>query len=84
MTTNTGHSHLTDDQVVRLNAVKIREAVNLGPDKSGASGTDRVMIAFATCDRQRWIPKDNASSTELWAKLTDQQRSAVALYLNAK
>lgn len=75
---------LTHDQAVRLAAIKIREAVKLGPDKTGASSTELVMIAFATCDRQRWIPKSNASSTELWANLDDVQRKAVALYLNGK
>ncbi|RZI40382.1 hypothetical protein EGT07_23860 [Herbaspirillum sp. HC18] len=75
---------LTHDQSVRLAAVKIREAVKLGPDKTSASSTELVMIAFATCDRQRWLPGSNEGSTELWARLDRVQREAIALYLNGK
>jgi hypothetical protein len=75
---------ITYDQEVRLAAVKIREAVKLGPDKTSASSTELIMIAFATCDRQRWIPDSNASSTELWARLDRRQREAIALYLGGE
>lgn len=82
MNTEAEHiSHLTYDQAVRLAAVKIREAVKLGPDKTSASSTELIMVAFATCDRQRWIPNSNDSSAELWARLDKRQREAIALYL---
>lgn len=73
---------ITYDQAVRLDVVKIREAVKLGPDKTAASTTELVMIAFATCDRQRWVPSTHASSTELWAQLDNKQREAVLQYLS--
>jgi hypothetical protein len=73
---------ITPEQIVRLSVVKIREAVKLGPDKTTASSTELIMIAFATCDRQRWIPDSNQSSTELWARLDDLQREAIQRYLN--
>jgi len=75
---------ITYDQEVRLAAVKIREAVKLGPERSSASSTELIMIAFAACDRQRWLPESNAASTELWARLDQRQRDAIALYLNGK
>lgn len=79
------NSSITYDQAVRLNAVKIREAVKLGPEKTiSASKTDLIMVAFATCDRQRWIPNVHASSTELWAQLDNRQREAIDLYLGGK
>jgi hypothetical protein len=74
-------TRITYDQEVRLAAAKIREAVKLGPDKTSASTTELIMIAFATCDRQRWIPDTPASSTELWARLDRRQHEAIALYL---
>jgi hypothetical protein len=41
------------------------------------------MVAFATCDRQRWLPQSSAASCELWQMLDDVQRAAVLHYLNA-
>jgi hypothetical protein len=75
---------ITPDQAVRLSTVKIREAVRLGPDKTSASSTELIMVAFATCDRQRWIPGSNQSSTELWGRLDDRQREAVQRYLTGQ
>lgn len=73
---------LTHDQSVRLAVVTIREATKRGPDKTGASTTERIMIAFATCDRQLWLPGSTATAADLWQSLDDRQREAVELYLN--
>jgi hypothetical protein len=40
------------DPLVRLAAIKIREAIKKGPDEAGLSTTERYIVAFATCDRQ--------------------------------
>ena len=74
---------LTRDQSVRLAVIKIREAVALGLNKSGAPSPERIMIAFATCDRHLWCPDSKATASELWQRLDERQHEAVAIHLNA-
>ena len=76
------HPPLTRDQSVRLAVVTIREAIKRGPENTGASTTERIMIAFATCDRQFWLPGSAVTAADLWQSLDDRQREAIALYLN--
>ncbi|HEX7912507.1 MAG TPA: hypothetical protein VF534_31070 [Paraburkholderia sp.] len=75
---------LTADQLVRLAAVKIREAVKAGPDKASLSTTESYMVAIAACDR-RYLPKaqEVTPTPDLWDSLDDRQRAAVLHYLNA-
>jgi hypothetical protein len=76
---------LTDDQRVRLAAVKIREAVKAGPDKASLSATESCMVAIAACDRH-YLPKalEGTPTPEVWDSLDDRQRAAVLHYLNAE
>lgn len=55
-------NHLTHEQRMRLAASTIREAIIKGPDDARLSTTERNMVAFSTCDRQRWLPESSAAS----------------------
>lgn len=74
---------LTHEQSVRLAVVTIREALKLGPDRSGVSTTERIMVAFAACDRALWLPESASTTAKLWQQLDDRQREALAVYLNS-
>lgn len=75
---------LSDDQLVRLEIAKIHEAIRLGPEKTGASRVELIMVAFATCDRQRWLPQSDLGAVELWRELSDVQHAAVLSYLGGE
>jgi len=74
---------LTYEQSVRLAALKIREALKLGPERSSVSTTERIMVAFAACDRPLWLPASTSTTAKLWQQLDDRQREAIATYLNS-
>lgn len=74
---------LTYEQSVRLAVVTIREALKLGPDRSRVSTTERIMVAFAACDRSLWLSESTSTTAKLWQQLDDRQREALTVYLNS-
>jgi hypothetical protein len=71
----------TIEEGARRFAQKICSAGAVGPAVGYLSSTESIMVALALCDRQ-FLPGllRDAHAKELWFRLDDKQRAAVALW----
>lgn len=72
------------EHAVRLEVQHIHQAVERGPSRADSKGAQRIMVAFATCDRQKWIPDEEGGSVTLWQLLDEAHRTAIGRYLGGE
>ncbi len=68
-------------RAAEMNAEKILQSEELGSEFARCSSTEAVMVALALCDR-RYLPAglSTAPGRDLWSRLDNRQRAAIALF----
>lgn len=68
-------------RAAELHAEKILQSEELGSEFARCSSTEAVMVALALCDR-RYLPAglSTAPGRDLWSRLDNRQRAAIALF----